>query len=528
MAKKVGKHARVVATIAPMSFLMPSMAVGACIAGVVSNYEPLTFDASQFSVSQQTQAALLANIDTSEVERATAEPSTDVEYSAADYGIDATNLKDGTYTGSGQGFKSTITVQVVISGGKIASITVVSESDDEEYFARARGVITSVLSRQSTSVDVVSGATYSSKGILMAIRNALAQAAGGEAESTSESTPSQVTRPEASLNPVISLGSAYADGTFIGTGVGFNGDVVIAVTMQNGMLVSLAVVQTDDDEEYFSRAEALLSAVVQKQSTSVDTVSGATYSSKGILAAIEDALAKSKAAKEENVVNGGQSPSKPGGSTSAPDVEPSNPSTPDIPGGSDVPAEQIHYLDGEYTAAVRCENEKNASAFEPYYLMITVVVKNGEVAEIKDIHGSAKGLDSDVAFESYDDENDEYIDRSVNGYTRRGVFYRGVLAQLLEDKVAPANVTIVSSATYSSKAFAAAYEKALAASAAAYEKQHLKDTESSSEQGSSSMGSSSDASSSGTASSAGKGDSAQGSTSDKGSELPASQEVVHV
>ena len=96
MAKKVGKHARVVATIAPMSFLRPSMAVGACIAGVVSNYEPLVFDASQFSASQQTQAALLANIDTSEVERATAEPPTDVEYSAADYGIDATNLKDGT------------------------------------------------------------------------------------------------------------------------------------------------------------------------------------------------------------------------------------------------------------------------------------------------------------------------------------------------------------------------------------------------------------------------------------------------
>ena len=411
MAKKVGKHARVVATIAPMSFLMPSMAVGACIVGVVSNYEPLTFDASQFPAPQQTQTALLANIDTSEVERVTAEPSTDVEYSAADYGMDATNLKDGTYTGSGQGFKSTITVQVVISGGKIASITVLSESDDAEYFARARGVITSVISRQSTSVD---------------------------------------------------------------------------------------------------------------------TVSGATYSSKGILAAIEDALAKSEAAKNGDAEGGEQSPSAPGGSTSTPGTEPGNPSTPDTPGDSDAPAEQPRYLDGEFTAAVRCENEKNASAFEPYYFMLTVVVKNGEVAEIKDIHGSADGLDGDAALGAYDDENDEYIDRSVNGYTRRGVLYRGVLAQLLEDKVAPANVAVVSSATYSSKAFVAAYEKALAASAAAYEKAHAADEGSSSGQGSSSTGPSGDASSSGSSGSGGKGDSAQGSVNEKGSESPASQGGAHV
>ena len=528
MAKKVGKHARVVATIAPMSFLMPSMAVGACIVGVVSNYEPLTFDASQFPAPQQTQTALLANIDTSEVERVTAEPSTDVEYSAADYGMDATNLKDGTYTGSGQGFKSTITVQVVISGGKIASITVLSESDDAEYFARARGVITSVISRQSTSVDTVSGATYSSKGILMAIRNALAQAAGGETESVSTTAPSQVTKPDVSLNPIVSLGSDYADGTFVGTGLGFNGDVVIAATMQDGKLVSLAVVQTDDDEEYFSRAESLLSAVMLKQSTSVDTVSGATYSSKGILAAIEDALAKSKAAKTEESAGGEEGPSTPGGSTQAPGTETENPSAPGASGGAGADAEKPNYLDGEYTAAVKCENEKNSSAFESYYLMLTVVVKNGEVSEIKDIHGSAEGLESDSPLGVYDDENDEYIDRSVNGYTRRGVFYRGVLAQLLEDNVSAAKVTVVSSATYSSKAFVAAYEKALAASAAAYEKAHAADEGSSSGQGSSSTGPSGDASSSGSSGSGGKGDSAQGSVNEKGSESPASQGGAHV
>ena len=476
MARKVGKHARAAATVAPVSFLLPSLAVGACIVSVVSSYEPLVFDASQFPAVQQAQAAPLTTIDTSEVERASAEPTTDVEYSAADYGIDATNLKDGTYMGSGQGFKSTITVQVVISGGKIASITVVSADDDDEYFARARGVITSVLSRQSTSVDTVSGATYSSKGILMAIRNALVQAAGGSAEAADASSSGETNKHAAELNPVISFGSDYADGTFIGTGVGFNGDVTIAITMQDGKLVSLAVVQSDDDEEYFSRAEALLATVVAKQSTAVDTVSGATYSSKGILAAIENALAKSKAAKQSGDSGG-----------SDPDPAPNPDPDPD-PIDPDSPTDEVNYLDGEYTAAVRCENEKNSSAFEPYYFMLTVVVKNGEVAEIKDIHGASTGLEGDAALGPYDEENDEYIDRSVNGYTRRGVVYRGVLAQLLEDKLKPASITAVSSATYSSKAFVAAYEQALAASAAAYEKAHPPGGESGSGQGSASSG----------------------------------------
>ena len=472
MAKKVGKHAKMAATIAPASFLLPSVAVGACIVGVVSNYEPLVFDASQFPAPQQAQAAQLSTIDTSEVERASAEPATDVEYSAADYGIDADNLKDGTYTGSGQGFKSTITVQVVISGGKITSINVLSQADDAEYFARARGVITSVLSRQSTSVDTVSGATYSSKGILMAIRNALIQAAGGTPQATQEATaPSQAQRPQASLAPIASLGDAYADGTYLGTGVGFNGDVTIAITMQSGKLTSVVVVSTDDDEEYFSRAEALLSAVMEKQSTAVDTVSGATYSSKGILAAIEDALAKSKAAKE----NGTAGTDAPGTDTPEPSPNPDDSGNPGSkPGDSDAntPDRQVKYLDGEFTAYVLCENEKRPEAFEPYYLALAVVVKDGEIAEVKDVHGSATGEKEDAQLGEYDEENDEYIERAMEGYTRRGVFYKGVLAQLLEDKMKPADVQVVSSATYSSKAFVSAYQKALEASAAAYEKEH--------------------------------------------------------
>ena len=85
--------------------------------------------------------------------------------------------KDGTYQGSGIGFKGTTSVSVVVSGGKITNITVNSYRDDRQYFQRAFSTIYSkILSSQSAKVDTVSGATFSSDGIIAAVANALSKA----------------------------------------------------------------------------------------------------------------------------------------------------------------------------------------------------------------------------------------------------------------------------------------------------------------------------------------------------------------
>ena len=85
--------------------------------------------------------------------------------------------KDGIYQGSGTGFGGTITVQVTISGGKIASIEILSAAGETgSYFASAKGVISKMISGQTPNVDAVSGATYSSNGIIQAVQNALSKA----------------------------------------------------------------------------------------------------------------------------------------------------------------------------------------------------------------------------------------------------------------------------------------------------------------------------------------------------------------
>lgn len=84
---------------------------------------------------------------------------------------------DGVYTGSGTGFGGTITVQVTVSGRRITAIDILdASSETPAYFSNAQGVISRILSSQSPNVDAVSGATYSSNGIIQAVQSALSQA----------------------------------------------------------------------------------------------------------------------------------------------------------------------------------------------------------------------------------------------------------------------------------------------------------------------------------------------------------------
>ena len=88
--------------------------------------------------------------------------------------------KDGTYTGSAQGFGGAITVQVTLANDEITDIQVTgAPGEDSAYLSQAEGVISSIISAQSTDVDTVSGATFSSTGIINAVVDALGKAENG-------------------------------------------------------------------------------------------------------------------------------------------------------------------------------------------------------------------------------------------------------------------------------------------------------------------------------------------------------------
>lgn len=88
-----------------------------------------------------------------------------------------TTYEDGTYEGTGTGFGGAIIVNVTIQEGSIKDIQITkADGEDAAYLDNARKIINNMLSSQSADVDVASGATYSSKGIIEAVKNALKEA----------------------------------------------------------------------------------------------------------------------------------------------------------------------------------------------------------------------------------------------------------------------------------------------------------------------------------------------------------------
>ena len=86
-------------------------------------------------------------------------------------------LTDGTYTGSGQGFGGQIVTEITIQDNRITNIEITeSEGEDPAYLNTARDIIDVILEKQSVEIDTVSGATFSSGGILEAVGAALKEA----------------------------------------------------------------------------------------------------------------------------------------------------------------------------------------------------------------------------------------------------------------------------------------------------------------------------------------------------------------
>ena len=103
------------------------------------------------------------------------EPATEDAQDAAEDVMNGT-YQDGTYTGTGQGFRGEIQVEVTVSGGKITNVELLSSYDDQEFFNRAwSGIVSALTGSDSTEVDTVSGATFSSNGIIEAVKNALGE-----------------------------------------------------------------------------------------------------------------------------------------------------------------------------------------------------------------------------------------------------------------------------------------------------------------------------------------------------------------
>ena len=267
-----------------------SLVVAACVVISLSGYQAKASEPSKDKKQQVSESVTDAETET-ETENATEDTQTVTG---------SFELADGVYKGSATGFSGPVTVAVTIMDKKVTSIDILSSTDDEAFFNRAKGVIDRIISSQSLDVDVVSGATYSSNGIIGAVKNALTgeKDNGVTGKSKQESTSESESDSSSAEIAAVQDASAYKDGTYYGTGKGFAGNIKVKVDIAGGKISAISIVSTKDGDSYVKSASSLLDTIVEKQSTNVDTVSGATFSSRGIIAAVRSAL--SQAAVSEN------------------------------------------------------------------------------------------------------------------------------------------------------------------------------------------------------------------------------------
>ena len=212
-------------------------------------------------------------------------------------------LKDGKYIGQATGYKGILRVEVEIKDGKITKITLLSHSDDAGYIDSAKNILKDIQRKQTADVTAISGATYSSDGIKNAVKDALEQAKGKTTKpGESEYAKKNLQAPGSggggggsSVPPTQNMTfTNLNDGVYEGEARGFNTskNIKVKVTVQGGVITDISLIDHGETAGYFGeeKARILAQRIIDKKSSDVDIISGATFSSKGFINAVVNAV----------------------------------------------------------------------------------------------------------------------------------------------------------------------------------------------------------------------------------------------
>ena len=400
--------------------IIPAVCLAVLMLTVLTGYQTpkaKKYNASETDVSQIKEA--LANESTT----AKATAATTKKNTTKKGKKGAIDLKDGTYKGSANGYGGKVTVNVTVSKKTMTAIDIVSApGETDSFFSRAKGVIDEMLTAQSTDVDVVSGATYSSNGIIGAVKNALYGTESNNATAASAGN-SNAGGSAPSVSKVKESGT-WKDGTYTGSGKGFGGNISVKVTVKDGKIKSIDVTSASGETaSYFSKAKGIIPKMISGQTTNVDVASGATYSSNGIIKAVRNALSKAGTSSSST-----EKKSKKKKKKNKKKKNNSNNNN-----NTTAPAEG--YEDGTYTGSAACKGEQ----FKEYSVTANVTIKNGKISAVE-ISSTAKGTNL-KQFMSKDEIKN--------------------LPSLIVSKNGTSGVDAVSGATYSSNAIFNAVNDAL-------------------------------------------------------------------
>ena len=184
----------------------------------------------------------------------------------------AAGYTPGTYEASAQGFGGAVNVSVTVDEEKVTAITITGDSETAGIGLAAIESFNTGLVGISTADDIeaVSGASITSGAVKTAVADALAQAAGTAAPA------------DAPL--------AFTAGTYTATAQGYNGPVTLSVTFSDSAVTAINVDATGETEHVGDVAyDIMIPDIIAANGTGVDGVSGATFTSRALRTAVNDA-----------------------------------------------------------------------------------------------------------------------------------------------------------------------------------------------------------------------------------------------
>jgi uncharacterized protein with FMN-binding domain len=98
-------------------------------------------------------------------------------YKSAQGTMDLGQLKDGTYQGLGSGFGGNITVSTTVSENRITHIEIIGHRETQGYYEEVfKTMAKGIIETQNLNIDVISGATVTSRGFLGGVKSGVSMA----------------------------------------------------------------------------------------------------------------------------------------------------------------------------------------------------------------------------------------------------------------------------------------------------------------------------------------------------------------
>jgi uncharacterized protein with FMN-binding domain/DMSO/TMAO reductase YedYZ heme-binding membrane subunit len=168
-----------------------------------------------------------------------------------------------------------------------AAVTTVTAAQSEAVTTTAADTSESDSTTDITTVTAteVTGETTAAE------ESSETEAEPAEAEETPEAPQEEAPAPQPEEAEAPAPVRIYQDGTFTASAFGYDGDIIVHVTIQDDRITDITAETAESDDSYFADAQSVvIPAIIRSQAADVDACSGATFSSNGIMAAVRTAL----------------------------------------------------------------------------------------------------------------------------------------------------------------------------------------------------------------------------------------------